>query len=300
MLRPETFGQPEQFPEQQLAPQQQQQPTPPGQGQQTPPVVQPSGGSLAPGGIAATMMDLAAQMSQAASSQLSTDEPEYLPPPREASDPRFRPAGTPAGQTSYVYTGPGLVDDDGQILTDESGNTFYYNPSVDGSNLYMESTPAQRMRIIDMMERHGYAMDTMDQILGGYQRLFQFANEQGREIAAAIRLFESEFPEVDKPEPVYTVTSSADLAASFRQSFRNAAGREPDDNLVNRFVRSYQAEERAYGEALTTGEGAVTAPASLAVAGQQFAEETRPFLVDRQKELGSWNKFFNAIQGPWG
>ena len=300
MLRPETFGQPEQFPEQQLAPQQQQQPTPPGQGQQTPPVIQPSGGSLAPGGMYATMMDLAAQMSQAASSQFSTDEPEYLPPPREASDPRFRPAGTPAGQTSYVYTGPGLVDDDGQILTDESGNTFYYNPSVDGSNLYMESTPAQRMRIIDMMERHGYAMDTMDQILGGYQRLFQFANEQGREIAAAIRLFESEFPEVDEPEPVYTVTSSADLAASFRQSFRNAAGREPDDNLVNRFVRSYQAEERAYGEALTTGEGAVTAPASLAVAGQQFAEETRPLLVDRQKELGSWNKFFNAIQGPWG
>lgn len=300
MLRPETFGQPEQFPEQQLAPQQQQQPTPPGQGQQTPPVVQPSGGSLAPSGIAATMMDLAAQMSQAASSQLSTDKPEYLPPPREASDPRFRPAGTPAGQTAYVYTGPGLVDDDGQILTDESGNTFYYNPSVDGSNLYMESTPAQRMRIIDMMERHGYAMDTMDQILGGYQRLFQFANEQGREIAAAIRLFESEFPEVDKPEPVYTVTSSADLAASFRQSFRNAAGREPDDNLVNRFVRSYQAEEQAYGKALTTGEGAVTAPASLAVAGQQFAEETRPLLVDRQKELGSWNKFFNAIQGPWG
>jgi hypothetical protein len=300
MLRPETFGQPEQFPEQQLAPQQQQQPTPPGQGQQTPPVVQPSGGSsITPGGIFGGLQDLVDQMSQAASTQL--DEPEYLPPPREASDPRFRPAGTPAGQTAYVYTGPGLVDDDGQILTVEGTNdTFYYNPSVDGTNLYMDSTPAQRMRIIDMMERHGYAMDTMDQILGGYQRLFQFANDRGREIRSAIRIFENEFPEVDEPEPVYTVTSSADLAASFRQSFRNAAGREPDDNLVNRFVRSYQAEERAYGEALTTGEGAVTAPASLAVAGQQFAEETRPFLVDRQKELGSWNKFFNAIQGPWG
>lgn len=300
MLRPETFGQPEQFPEQQLAPQQQQ-PTPPEQDQQPPPVIQPSGGSpITPGGVLGGLENLAQRMSETASTQLSVNEPEYLPPPREASDPRFRPAGTPAGQTTYVYVGGGLVDDDGNVLTDENGNTFYYNPSIDGSNLYMESTPAQRMRIIDMMERHGYAMDTMDQILGNYRRLFEFANEQGREITAAIRLFENEFPEVDKAEPVYTVTSSADLAASFRQSFRNAAGREPDDNLVDRFVRSYQAEERAYGKALTTGEGAVTAPATLAVAGQQFAEETRPLLVDRQKELGSWNKFFNAIQGPWG
>jgi len=309
VLRPETFGQPEQFPEQQMAPEQAPAPTqtptpptPPTPSQTTTqpatPTIQPSGGSLAPGGLVATLGDMLSNISTAGGAQ--QEDREYFPPPRQASDPRFRPPDIPASQRTYDYTGDGLVDDDGNILTDDNGNTYYYVPSVDGANLYFDTSPQQRMRIIDMMERHGYAMETMDQILGGYERLYRFANERGREIESAIRLFEAEFPEVEQPEPVYSVTSAADLKASFRQSFRNATGQEPNAALIDRFVSMYQQGEREYGQALTTGEGAVEAPPSLQVAGQQFAEETRPGLVERTKELQSWNKLFNSIRGPWG
>ena len=287
VLRPETFGQPTQFPEQEPAPT-----------QDAPPIIEPSNGSIAPGGVVGTMTDVLANI--VAQPNVQQPDQEYLPPPRQASDPRFRPPDIPASQRTYDYTGAGLVDDDGNILTDANGNPYYYTPSVDGANLYFDSNPQQRMRIIDMLERHGYAMETMDQILGGYELLYRFANERGREIASAIRLFETEFPEVEQPEPVYSVTSAADLKASFRQSFRNATGREPNDTLIDRFVSMYQQGEREYGQALTTGEGAIEAPPSLQVAGQQFAEETRPLLVDRANELRSWNKLFNSIRGPWG
>jgi hypothetical protein len=313
MLRPETFGQPEQFPEQQ------QQPTEPTTATTTPPILQPTAPAETPVGsdvsgnvsvgptfdLAAAQASIAQSAGGVAGSNIpyaAGVEDYLLPPPRTVTDPRFRQADQPE---SYTWQGHGLVDDDGNILTRENPQTgqqeiYYYVPSVDGMNAYLNSNPDQRARIIDMLEKKGFLMDTYDQIARGYETLFSFANSRGREFASAVRLFEANFPDTEDASPVYSVTSAADLKASIRQSFRNATGQLPNDALIDRFVKMYQEEERTYGQALTTGEGAVEAPPSLAVAGQQFAEQTRPLLVDRQKELGSWNKFFNAIQGPWG
>lgn len=305
------------YPENIVSPEQQQ-PTPPGQGATPPtqnnasppsttipPVVSPTSGvPLTPSGVLEGLYNVIAKGAAAYQQNPSDVQNIYVPPPRPASDPRFRPADTPAGQTEYLYQDSGLVDVDGNILTREVNGVdtpYLYYPEQDGVNAYLSSTPAQQRRVIDMLERKGYAMETSEQIQSGYALLHQFSNDIGRSFGAATLIFDQSFP--DNPvrkEPTYTLSSAADIRATFRQSYRNLTGQLPTDALQDQFVRDYQRSQSEYQIGLQEGEGGIEAPAPIAVATEEFAQQRRPNLVERTKELGSWNKLFNSIRGPWG
>ena len=257
----------------------------------------------------------------AASSQTGQyDNQQNNPPPRWATDPRFGPTsvGVFKGQAplsrpsagaealgarpanTYMYTGPGLVDSDGQVLTrkDEDGNEvpYLYNPMQDGYNAYVTASPQERELVADTLRDAGYTIENVEDYIVGYAMLFERANLAGLSFDRVWREFKMYAPKVQKKvsRPTYRVTSSDDIKAVAKSVAYQTLGRAFTDEEADQFVKTYQQLEVSTQQAAAGG-GVVEATPDIGVAAEQFAQKAAPSEADAYRYLGHANAFFKSL-----
>jgi len=227
--------------------------------------------------------------------------PEYRPLARLASDPRFAPPGWTPDQGDYEYTGAGLVNDNGQILTRKNAenveDTYYYDPIQDGFNLYISQTPAQRLLIMRTLNRKGFATETIEQIAAGYAFLHEEANKLGVSVDVAVKRFSVYAPDSPvKTGATYRISAPADIKSVAQQTAIQIIGREMPEQVADAFVSMYQKLQRAEGKAISEG-GEVMAAPSISAAAEQFAKQRFPNRADAYETLNYMDMFFNAAKG---
>lgn len=276
----------------------------------TTPSTYPQGGGATQPGVAPSQIELGQQVVIdqdmidtliAAGLAPYDSSPQYRPLPRPASDPRYAPQGWTPDQGSYVYEGGGLVDASGRVLTRPNAegveSTYYYDPIQDGFNLYISSSPAQRLAVMRTLNRKGIATDTMQQIANGYAYLHEQANGLGVSIDVAIQRFSVYAPDSPvKADATYRVSAPADIKSVAQQTAIQVLGREMPEQVADAFVSMYQNLQRAEGKGIAEG-GEVMAAPSISAAAEQFARERFPDRADAFETLNYMDMFFNAAKG---
>jgi len=233
--------------------------------------------------------------------QLYDPSPAYKPLPRPATDPRFAPQGWTPEQGPYMYQGGGLVDTDGMILTrpNEQGveDVYYYDASLDAFNLYISSSPSQRLAVMRILNRKGIQTETLEEIVRGYAYLYEQANQLGVAFDVALQRFSVYAPDAPiTAEAVYRVTSPTDIKSIAQQTAVQIIGREMPEEDANRFVQIYQNLQRAEGRQAAEG-GEVMAAPSISAAAEQFTRERFADRADAYETLNYMDMFFNAARG---
>ncbi len=213
---------------------------------------------------------------------------DYNPDPRPASDPRFAPAGwSPKNRyDQYVYTGPGLVNGNGQVtMLDDNGQPRYYTQQ-DATSYYFNLPTAQKALLLETMARKGYSVGTPERDQNAIWDLMRMSNMLGRTVDVTLqkldRIAGDQAERVAAPR--YRVSSSADIRAVAKEVAKRIIGRDFTDDEASRFVQSYQQAELGFQQSAAT---VTQAPPSVDVAAEQFAQQVAPTEANAYKYLGA-------------
>jgi hypothetical protein len=228
-------------------------------------------------------------------------QPATLDPvaPRWASDPNYTPENwTPQNRyATYMTTEGGLVDSNGNFLTDENGERYLYNPGVDGFNAWVNADPDERERIADIVRSKGYNVETTDDYIQAFSMLFDVSNNLGVTFDRAIPEFKRLWPDVpaDVPKaPTYRVTAAEDIKAVAKNVAYQTLGRAFTEAEADQFVQSYQ-QMQVQSQAAASGGGVVESAPDIGVAAEQFAQTAAPKEADAYQYLGHVNALFGSL-----
>ena len=228
-------------------------------------------------------------------------EEDILAPPSIPSayiqeDP-YNPDPRPAyvnGVYNASYSGPGIVDRNGQLVIGPGDQPYYYNLNNDPTKTFFGMSEQQRATIQDRMDARGISVNTPTQYINALGFLMELGNNIGRDWETALTKLESMTPlrEEKVYAPRYRVTSPDDIRAVADESARRVLGRKFTADELNQFVQSYQQQEVAYQQAME-GSGVVTSAPSVGTAAQTFAERVDPSQANAYRFLG----FFDQLAG---
>lgn len=214
-------------------------------------------------------------------------------PQRIANDPLFAPPGVDPGD-EYIYTGPGYVDFDGKILVqkdlngnpilDQNGNpqVVQLNASTAGSQQYFDlasRNPEALDATLAMLEATGFNVDTVQQQVTAFQRVQQYAIDQGVTWEVAmdrLRLYGPKQEQEADQVPIVRVSNPEDLKVVANRTALSTLGRELTEDEAARFVASYQQMQRTPEMEIVGGVAQVTQTMGADVAAQQFARGAAP------------------------
>lgn len=203
---------------------------------------------------------------------------------------------------SVQYTGPGIVDSRGNLVSET-----YYDPDVDAGNLYASLAPDALARLTDTLFRKGFyrSGEPGDFISdkNAIANLYDYANIYGRDITWAVNNLRSTVPDSAAMSRVgsgvarrYRVSSADDLRFLANRVAQDTLGRELSADEQQRFIAAYQGQEMQAQRAAYSSSTFMEAP-SADVAAQQFAEQAAPTEANAYKYLGYVNKLFSAVGG---
>lgn len=198
-----------------------------------------------------------------------------------------------------VYTGEGLVDATGKVIT-RDGQPFYYDVDNEPGVVWSSLTPRSRNSLMDKLAAAGFMSENS---IGDYSsemtaiaQWLQASNYSGLEknnFLSSRLAGESVVNRGGGSAPTYRVSNPDELKIIAKKVSQQTLGRELNDEDVDRFVKAYQAQEIA-GQKQPSG-GVVTQTMGSDVAAQQFAQEIAPTEANAYKYLGYVNKFVDSI-----
>jgi hypothetical protein len=244
------------------------------------------------------------------------------PPPRWATDDRYKPSkvagigvAAPTGvqnvggrmYNTYMYEGAGLVDGAGRVLTreevDENGQRvetpYIYDPATDGFNAYITADPEERELVADTLREAGYRIETVEDYIDGYTLLFDFSNRNGTSFDRTFKEFKLFAPKVEpkgKAAPTYRVTSPNDIKAVAKQVAYKTLGRAFSDSEADQFVKTYQQMEVA-SQQQAMQPGVATAAPDIGVAAEEFAMQEAPSEAQAFEFFGHMDAFVSSLRG---
>lgn len=197
-----------------------------------------------------------------------------------------------------VYTGEGLVDATGKVIT-RDGQPFYYDVDNEPGVVWSSLTPRSRNSLMEKLAAAGFMSENS---IGDYSseltaiaQWLQASNYSGLEknnFLSSRLAGESVVNRGGGSAPTYRVSNPDELKLIAKKVSQQTLGRELNDEDVDRFVKAYQAQEIA-GQSQTGG--VVTQTMGSDVAAQQFAQEVAPTEANAYKYLGYVNKFVDSI-----
>lgn len=197
-----------------------------------------------------------------------------------------------------VYTGEGLVDATGKVVT-RDGQPYYYDVDNEPGVVWSSLTPRSRNNLMEKLAAAGFMSENS---IGDYSsemtaiaQWLQASNYSGLEknnFLSSRLAGESVVNRGGGSAPTYRVSNPDELKLIAKKVSQQTLGRELNDEDVNRFVKAYQAQEIA-GQSQTGG--VVTQTMGSDVAAQQFAQEVAPTEANAYKYLGYVNKFVDSI-----
>lgn len=235
-------------------------------------------------------------------------------PPRAAIDERFAADfGAQPGE-AYLYTGAGIVDANGMILTqkDQFGKDILdmqgkpslvqYDPIPDGSREYfnyLQNNPDQLDYILSLLEQKGYETGTVQQNVSAFQKVMTLAKDVG--VSFDVMLRNIQMYQADSApssnEVLPRVSSPQDLAAVANQTALRTIGREMTEEETNRFVQAYQGMERGqYAQMSDPASTQVVSAPAADVAAQNFITQQAPQEVNAYDAMTSVGWLVNGIR----
>lgn len=212
----------------------------------------------------------------------------YQPPPRYIVENGKR----------VLYKGPGLVSEDGKLLT-SNGNPYYYDLESDSRKFYAGMSATMRIAVTEQLVAGGFlnpnGIGDYVSELGALQELLDYANTTGKEWNFALkdRVLTGPSRRIGTGR-TYRTTNAADLSVAVKKVAQNVIGREVSDAEAADFARQYQQQEVAAQKAAYSGGTTMDQP-SLETAATQFVKSIKPTEAAGYQYLGYMNKLFNAI-----
>lgn len=199
-----------------------------------------------------------------------------------------------------VYTGEGLVDATGKVVT-RDGQPYYYDVDNEPGVVWSSLSPVSRNNLMEKLATAGFmspnSIGDYSSEMTAISQWLQASNYSGLEKSNFLssRLAGESIPTRGGggSAPTYRVSNPDELKLIAKKVSQETLGRELNDEDVDRFVKAYQAQEIA-GQKQPSG-GVVTQTMGADVAAQQFAQESAPTEAAAYEYLGYVNKFVDAI-----
>jgi len=189
-------------------------------------------------------------------------------------NPPTRLIRNPATGEYIEFSGPGIIDSNGDWVRDENGDGLLeYDLATEPVKLYFSLDPLERQSLIDTLERKGASTGTPDRDIRAIEQLMLYANNLGRDYETTLRMLDQMLPDQEPQKPRYRVTSSQNLRAVFDEAAKATIGRGFTEEEMTRAIRGYQAGERGVQSAES---GVVESMAAPEVYGMDFARQVAP------------------------
>jgi len=236
--------------------------------------------------------------------ELSAEE-EYALTSAAASFPYRQHSGRAAkvdGRVNPNYTGQGLVNRFGDIVTSPLGQ-MYYVPD-DAETMWSAKSPANKDLLAQWLVTSGYLdakqAGNANSVIGSLQDAMNDANRWGFEVENYLsKASAGDLPSRPRSSSsgqirTYRTTNSLDIINSANTVAQNTIGMRLSDAEAAQFAQQYQAQEVSFQKSLYGG-GQVTDPPSLESAALSFIQQTRPQQEAGYKYLGYMNQLFDSI-----
>lgn len=199
----------------------------------------------------------------------------------------------PTDFTPQGYVGQGLVDSNANISRGQ------YSEGEAYAELARFKSPGERKALLNILYSKGLYTGNAQPSGTGFsnadinamQQFLLYANAKGRTVDAALPLFMSEVGNSSGTSVTsFRPTSNQDIKAVFNQAAGNVLGRQLSDAELQKFIKSYHAQEA--GQAA----GGSMAP-SLQTAATEAARAASPDEANAMGALQLTNVFDNMIKG---
>ena len=227
-------------------------------------------------------------------------QPQYFPPPREASDNSRFSDGKWAfapddwrGYGTYTFTGEGIIDADGNIvLTDDQGKPRSYMYEDALSEFYAMGDD-EREKLLDDLEQIGLPVDTAMNATASFWKVMDYSNGRGYSWQTVLADLQANTPRQDLEDaPKYYVTPKATISDTANKVALETLGREFTAEELDRFVKSYNDAELSYQQQES---GVATLQPGISAAAGEFAQEQAPKEADAYAYLGRMNTFIDSL-----